>query len=191
MNRFFNYLIVAVILLISALAFVTERLVKANSERERLEGNLTNVTAERIRELSLSKAEYNRLNTDWKVKLDSVLAANEIKLKEVKSAVIIRTVYRDTGSVKIIYRDVIRMPDNSFRIPVSFDNGCWSMAGTISSFDIGSKLDITQRGGKNSVERIEIKPKRFLGFLWITKGGEVKAFSDYGEVDVTKIDFIK
>lgn len=191
MKNFNIYLIGTVVSLALGLGFTGNKLIKTLTEIDRGKANLANITAEKIRDLVLNKKEYNKLNTTWKWKLDSVLNANEIELKRVKGTVIVRTIYRDTGSVKIVYRDVIRMPDNSFKIPVSFDNQCWSMKGEIRSFDANSTLDIHERGSRNSVQKIEIKPRRLLGFLWITKGGEVKAYSDCGEVDVTKIEFVK
>lgn len=191
MKNFNIYLILAVISLSVGLGFTGNRLIKVLADLDRGEANLANITAQKVRELVLTKGEFNKLNTVWKNKLDSVLNANEIALRRVKGTVIIKTAYRDTGSVKIVYRDVIRMPDSSFKIPVGFDNQCWSMRGEIRSFDPKSTLDILERGSRNSVQKIAIKPKRFLGFLWITRGGEARAYSDCGCVDVTEIEFIK
>jgi len=181
---------ILILLLFIGLGLTFNTVVKLRADNNRLKANQENLTALHDRELTLSKKEYNDLNTVWKTKLDDVLKDNEIKLRNVQQATVIQTVFRDTGSTKIIYKDVIQLPDKSFKIPVSVAEECWGMKGFVNSTDPNSQLEITERTGLNSVQLIVVR-KRFLGVLWFNGKTDFKAFSDCGNVDVTKINFQK
>ena len=164
--------------------------IKLRVENSRLASNQENLTALHDRELTLKTNEYRDLNAAWKDKLDSVLKDNRIKLRNVQTATVIQTAYRDTGSTKIIYKDVIQLPDKSFKIPIETAEGCWGMKGFINSTDKDSQLEITERTAANSIQLVVIR-KRFLGFLWFNGKTQFKAFTDCGESDITKIEFKK
>jgi len=119
-----------------------------------------------------------------------LLHANKIALNKVKTVTVINTEYRDTGSVKIVYRDPILKPDKSYSIPVSYSEMCWGMSGQILTTDPKSKLQIDVRTASNSAQLL-VTRKRFLGFLWWKRGETYKLYSDCGESDFTKINFIK
>jgi len=186
--KYWKHILLA-LLLVTLLSLVKDN-IRQRKENIRLADNLEQITAKGQRELILSKGEYEHINARWKTTLDSTLEANRIKIKNVRSATVIQTVYRDTGTTKIVYKDVIQMPDKSFKVPFSFDEKCVGMKGFVLTLDPTSKVEITERTVKNSISLVVVQ-KRFLGFLWVKKKSEFKAFSDCGEMDVTKIDFKK
>ena len=191
MNNIKLYLIGAIVLLLTGLSLVLHRNSILKKDRDRQTENIANITKENERQLVLKLEDYKALNAKWKTTLDSTLKANDIALKHVKGATIIITQYKDTGSTKIIYKDVIKLPDGSFKIPVGFDSQCWGFKGEILSKDQSSSLKINEKTANNSIQLVVTKDKYFLGFLWKTRNAEYKAFSDCGKVDFTKIDFVK
>jgi hypothetical protein len=182
--------IILILLLFIAVGLMFNSVIKLRKDNNRLKANQENLTALHDRELTLRREEYKQLNTVWKDKLDSVLKDNKIKLRNVQQATVIQTVYKDTGSTKIIYKDVIQLPDKSFKIPVSVVEECWGMKGYVNSTDANSQLEITERTALNSIQLVVVR-KRFLGFLWFNGKTSFKAFNDCGTVDVTKIEFKK
>ena len=141
--------------------------------------------------LDLERKDFEKMNTKWSNKIDSVIEANKIALKSVKSATIINTVYKDTGSFKIVYREPEKQPDSSYIIPITTDNGCWGLKGQILTTDKNAKFKVTERTANNSAQLIVLR-KRFLGFLWYkNKTSEYRAFSDCGEVEFNKVNFVK
>jgi hypothetical protein len=141
--------------------------------------------------LNLERKDFERMNTKWSNKIDSVIEANKIALKSVKSATIIQTQYKDTGSFKIVYREPEKQPDSSYIIPISTDNGCWGLKGQILTTDKDAKFKVTESTANNSAQLIVLR-KRFLGFLWYkNKTSEYRAFSDCGEVEFNQVNFVK
>jgi hypothetical protein len=141
--------------------------------------------------LNLERKDFERMNTKWSNKIDSVIDANKIALKSVKSATIIQTQYKDTGSFKIVYREQEKQPDLSYIIPISTDNGCWGLKGNILTTDKDAKFKVTEGTANNSAQLIVLR-KRFLGFLWYkNKTSEYRAFSDCGEVEFNQVNFVK
>lgn len=185
-----KYLIGLAVLLAIALTFSVKSCKDNKKEALRQEINMLTVTLNN-RQLTLKVGEYKHLEGEFKDKLDSVAKANDIKIKQIQQATIIKTVYKDTGSVKIAYRDVISKPDGSFTIPVSYDSQCWGMTGTILTKDALSLFAITEKRANNDIQLVITRDKYFLGFLWRTKKGSYRAFSDCGKVDFTDIKFIK
>jgi coenzyme F420-reducing hydrogenase alpha subunit len=164
---------------------------KLNKEQaDRQTANVENLTKAHEQELTLTHAEFEKADVWWKYKIDSLTKANKIKPKQVKSATIIRTEYKDTGSVKIVYKTPIGEPKKGYVIPVSYADSCWGMKGTILSTDPNSKLNIAERTAVNSAQLL-VTQKRFLGFLWRKKKQTFKAYTDCGEIDFTKIEFTK
>jgi len=141
--------------------------------------------------LNLERNDFEKMNTKWSNKIDSVTNAHKIALKSVKSATIINTVYKDTGSFKIVYREPEKQPDLSYIIPISTNNGCWGLKGQILTTDKDAKFKVTERTANNSAQLIVLR-KRFLGFLWYkNKTSEYRAFSDCGEVEFNQVNFVK
>lgn len=141
--------------------------------------------------LNFERKDFEKMNTKWSNKIDSVTKAHKIALKSVKSATIINTVYKDTGSFKIVYREPEKQPDLSYIIPISTDNGCWGLKGQILTTDKNAKFKVTERTANNSAQLIVLR-ERFLGFLWYkNKTSEYRAFSDCGEVEFNQVNFVK
>ena len=185
------YLIALVFLFASIISFLIHRNNVLRKDRDRQTENLANITKENDRQLVLKLSDYKALNAKWKTTLDSTLKANDIALKRVKGATVIITQYRDTGSTKIVYKDVVKLPDGSYKIPVGFDSQCWGFKGEIFSKDQASTLKINEKTANNSIQLVVTKDRYFLGFLWRTRKADFKTFSDCGKIDITKIDFVK
>jgi hypothetical protein len=163
---------------------------KNKIEVKRQSENVQNLTKQYNQELTLTKAEFKKAETEWKSKVDSLLEANKIALKKVKQVTLIDIQYKDTGSVKIVYKDISVNPDKTFTIPVLYSDKCWGMEGRILTLDKYSKLEIDIRTANNSAQLL-VTRKRFLGFLWWKKETIFKAYTDCGEITFTKIDFVK
>lgn len=162
---------------------------KLRADRNRLYENFAQTENEN-QVLKLTQKELENSNASYAIKLDSVLKANKIKPKQVKSATIINTVYKDTTITEIVYLPPRIEPKKGFLIPVQVNGFCWGMKGEILTADSTSELRITERSSNNSAQLI-VKKKLFLGFLWATKKTEYKAYSDCGEVNFTQIDIVK
>jgi hypothetical protein len=184
-------LFVALLLSLVVMLYYCDRSNKNSDEVTRLNSNSANINKPVSRELNLTKPEYDSIVAPWKDRLDSVKKVNDIKQKQIKSGDIIDQSYKDTLRVIPVHEPPIVQPDRSYIIKVSQDSACWSMKGLILSKDSASKFEITERKANNSIQRIDILPKRFLGFLWITRKANVKVFTDCGVVDFTRVNFKK
>lgn len=160
------------------------------SEVRRQTSNVENLVKKHNQVLSLTRQEWKSSDAAWKKKIDSLLNAEKIALKKVKAATVVCVQYRDTGSVKIVYKDPVLKPDQSYSIPVSYFESCWGMAGQIMTQDPNAKLQIDVRKADNSIQLL-VTRSRFLGFLWWKKKEDIKGYSDCGEVGFTKIQFVK
>lgn len=188
MNKLTLILIGIVLILLSVGGFVTKLYFDMKADRDRIESNLNQVTNDNAI-LNVKNGELSNIATEATEKYDSVLKANKIKENEVKYATIIKTVYRDTGSVKIVYKEPVKVKGELFSIPVSYDSGCWGFKGEIRSMDKYTKLNITERTADNNVQAL-ITRKRVLGFLWWnTKKEKLQVFRDCGEANVTQINY--
>lgn len=188
MNKLTLILIGIVLILLSVGGFVTKLYFDMKADRDRIESNLNQVTNDNAI-LNVKNGELSNIATEATAKYDSVLKANKIKENEVKYATIIKTVYRDTGSVKIVYKEPVKVKGELFSIPVSYDSGCWGFKGEIRSMDKYTKLNITERTADNNVQAL-ITRKRVLGFLWWnTKKEKLQVFRDCGEANVTQINY--
>ena len=183
-----KYLIGLIAILAVAIAILFGQYQTQKEKAERQTQNMENITKDNA-VLSLTVSEYGKIHTRDTEKLDSVLKANKIKPRQLKGATIINIQYRDTGSTKIVYKDAIRLPDNSYKIPAGFDSQCWGFKGEILSKDPGSTLNITEKKASPSAQLVVVKEKRFL--FWVTKKSEYKAFSDCGSITFTDIKFVK
>ena len=182
-------------MLASALSIFVYLWKQETKERKRQQSNVEQLTSSLDQaniNLKLTHNEFEKAKTEWKVELDSVMSAHKIALKSVKSATIIRTEYKDTGSVKIVYKEPVLMPNSKeYNIPVSYSDLCWGMKGAIISKDPDSKLTINERTQSNSSQLFVVR-KRLLGFLWYqNRKTEYRAFTDCGEIEFVQIDFVK
>jgi hypothetical protein len=179
--------IAALLLMLAIIGYLYK---ESRKEVKRQTSNVENLVKKHNQELTLTRDEFKLSETLWRVKVDSLLKAEKIALRKVKTVTVVNTVYRDTGSVRVIYREPIKKPDQSFSIPISYQDNCWGVSGQISTTDKDAKLQIDVRSCNNSAQLL-VTRSRFLGFLWWKKGETFKAYSDCGEVDFTKINFIK
>jgi len=164
-------------------------------DRNRLSDNLEQVTQSNS-VLNISLDELKDVNTKMVAKYDSVIKANKIKPKTVKSATIIETDYKDTTEEEIAplppqknTEPTPKYKEETFIIPIETDNGCWGMKGVILSKDGESRFKVTERTANNSAQLVVTKRKKFL--FWTIKKEKYQAFSDCGEVNFTQINIVK
>lgn len=163
---------------------------KARAEAKRQTSNVENLVKKQNQVLALTHGEWEKSETVWRYKVDSLLEVIKVNANKVKVVTIINTQYQDTGSVIILGKEPISKPDKSYSIPVSYSDKCWGMAGQILTTDPRSRLQIDKRTATNSSQLLVLR-SRFLGFLWWKKGEDYRLYSDCGESDFTKISFIK
>lgn len=176
------------IALLLTLAYYVDKSNRLSKEVNRQVTNMEQVTNEHVKQLTLKQTEYKALEGEFKEKIDSVIRFYKIKLKNVKEVTVVKTVYRDTGKVKIVYRDkVVQLPDNSYSIPIDVEDVCWGFKGNILSKDRNSELTITERSSSNSIQIIVTEKRRWL--FWKKQG--FKAVGDCGDISVTNVKFIK
>jgi hypothetical protein len=180
------YLAATIIVMVAVIAGLFSRNDYLSHDRARVTTNFEQVTQDNSI-LTLKNGEISHVNMRWATKYDSLLKVAKIKPKSVKQATIIQTVYRDTGSVKVVYREPILQPNNSYIIPLSVDGGCWGVSGQILTSDPNSKLEITERRFSNDVQALIIRRKRFL--FWTIRKESIKVFSECGEANVTQVNF--
>lgn len=193
MKKYFvTGIVIVFLLLITTVGVLGYLYNESRKEVKRQTANVENLVKVRNQNLTLTREEFKRSETKWKFKVDSLLKAEKIALNKVKEITLINTVYRDTGSVKIIYKEPVLKPDKSYSIPISTpdENLCWGMKGQILTTDPNAKLQIDLRRANNSSQLLILR-SRFLGFLWWKKTGKYKLNSDCGESDFTKITFVK
>jgi len=192
-----KYLIGLAVILAIALTFSVKTCKDNKADADRQSANMEQITWDHNRELTLTKYEYSKLQGEFKTTLDSVNKANDIKLKQVKQATLVKTKYVDTTKVTAHTGIPVPLPLLSipsklmWSLPVFEKDSCWGVAGEIITTDINAKLNILKRSTNNRIQLIVTVPKYFLGFLWRTRKGAYNAFSDCGEVDVTNIQFKK
>ena len=177
------------LLMLIEIVILTRLYKQSKSEVKRQKLNIESLTKQHNQELILTRAEFKQADNWWKHKIDSLMISNNIKLKQIKTVTILKTEFRDTGSVKIMYKESVKEA-KGYKIPFSYQDSCWGIKGTILSSDLNSKIDISERISKNSAQLL-VTRKRFLGFLWWKKKETFKAYIDCGEIDFTKIEFTK
>ena len=138
--------------------------------------------------LTLSRYEYSQLETRMTEKLNQALKKSNIKLKEVVSATQIENNYNDTSKVKAVKKEP-EIKDNSYIIPVSWNDGCWGMTGEIITTDKLAELSILNRKFSNLIHLVVTKEKKFL-FIRLKKA-EYKVISDCGDPVLTSVKFTK
>lgn len=182
--------LVVILTLATVLGVYINQNKKLRDDNTRQKENFEQINNESIQVFILKNEEYRKMNTRWRQQMDSVMADHRIKLRNVQNATVINTVYRDTGTTKVIYKDVIQLPDRSYRIPIESNTDCWGLKGYINSLDQNSQLEITERTA-NDLIHIFVLRKRFLGFLWHTKKTEYKAYGQCGDLKVTSVSFTR
>jgi hypothetical protein len=185
-----KYLIIAVVILTLSLIGTGKYCLEVIADRNRIEGNFEQIGKQNS-VLNLKVGELGKLNTEASHKLDSVMKANKIKPKQLVSATITKIQYKDTGSVKIVYKTPVMALDSTYTIGVSYSDSCWSMKGSLLSKDPKTTFVLVERTASNNVQLL-VTQKRFLGFLWVQpKKQKHRIFSDCGEVEFTQINMVK
>lgn len=157
-------------------------------DRNRIKTNFEQVTQENsVLNTTVDELEY--VKTKMVAKYDSVILANKIKPKQVKSATIIQTQYKDTIIEKIVYLPSEKQPDDSYIIPITSSNGCWGLKGEILTNDPETKFNITEKTFNNSHQLIVTPKKKFL--FWTIKPEKYQLFNDCGEGTFTQINIVK
>ena len=180
--------IVFIIALLIALTFSVKTCSIKTKENKRLNENFEQLQKNN-HVLNLNLSEFKALSGKDKEKIESLLSELKLKPKQVKEVTVVNTVYRDTGSTKIIYKEVVKQLDGSYKIPVNYDSLCWGFKGEIQSKDSLSKFYVLEKSANNSIQLIVTKPKKFL--FWTVKKEQFKAFSKCGEINFTNIKFVK
>lgn len=183
-------LLIAIVVLLITSGVLSYLYKKSRDESKRQTANVENLIKAKNQELSLTRQEFSKSETQWKVKIDSLIKREKITLNRVKTITITNTVYRDTGRVKIVYKEPIQKPDKSYSIPISYTQSCWGICGQILTVDKNAKLQIDIRTASNSAQLL-VTRKRFLGFLWWKRDEQFRAYSDCGDITFTKINFVK
>jgi len=187
-GNFIKILIVALVVAVSFGYLMYKTNIKLKIDNTRQSENYVQLNqANQV--LSLKIDEYSDLHTKDSEKLDSLLQVIKLKPKQIKSATVINTIYKDTTIEKIVYLPVQKQTDSSYIIPITTDNGCWGLKGQILTKDPDSKFKVTERTANNSAQLVVTPQKRFL--FWTIRKEKYQAFSDCGEVTFTQINFVK
>ncbi len=189
MNR---YLLIAIAVLFGSLVALIRINNDLKKDNERVSLNFNEINKAKDQILNVSLDEYNQLSDKYKIKLDSLLKVTHTKPKQVISATLIKNVYIDTNKVVIVPKiQSFDAKNGSYILPISLDSACWSFRGAILSKDSAARLKVTERKSANNIQLVVTKDKYFLGFLWRTKKGAYRAFSDCGAIEFTQINFVK
>lgn len=189
MNR---YLLIAIAVLFGSLVALIRINNDLKKDNERVALNFNEINKAKDQILNVSLEEYNQLSDKYKRKLDSLLKITRTKPKQVISATLVRNVYIDTNKVVIVPKiQSFDAKNGSYTLPISLDSACWSFKGAILSKDSMARLEIKERKSVNNIQLIVTKDKYFLGFLWRTKKGAYRAFSDCGAIEFTQINLVK
>ena len=137
--------------------------------------------------------ELANSQTAWARKLDSLTKANNIRVRNLESALIVSSHWVDTTKIKATTEapKVISAPAElvtKYSIPVSDNTSdCWGFKGEILTTDPGATLNILSRTTNNSVQLIVQKERRFL--FWVTRKPKYNVFNDCGEPLPVNIQF--
>lgn len=159
------------------------------NEMKRQTKNAENLVKQFNQELALTRAEFEKSETVWRYKVDSLREANDISLKKIKQITLLHITYKDTVDPIIIYYEPVIKLDNSFEIPIAVKEKCWGMKGRLFTVDKNAKLTIDERSSIQDAQLVVLR-SRFLGFLWWRKKTKFEGFTDCGKLTFTKIDFI-
>lgn len=204
MNKLTLILAGIVLILVLAIIFGIDQYFKLKSDRNRLSDNFEQVTQENsVLNTTVDELEY--VKTKMVAKYDSVILENKIKPKQVKSATIIDSKYKDTTGEVLsanTKQDTARKVNNNpasylqdmtneelFIIPINTDNGCWGMKGEVITRDGDTKLRIIEKTFNNSHQLVVTKRKKFL--FWTIKPEKYQLFNDCGEGTFTQINIVK
>ena len=191
-----KYLIISVVVLALLLSGLGKLYFDIKKDRNRISENFEQVQKDN----QLLTIKYSEKDKYYNAKLDSVIKANKIKPKQVISATLITQAYKDTTKNEItqekpqiiVPKEPIKPIESKtlYRIPISVNGECWSMKGEVITRDPETKVNITEKEFNNSAQALIIR-KRALGFLWWKKNVQLHVYSDCGETNITKIEYIK
>ena len=166
--------------------------IELKQEIGELNKNLTDFNLKLADQIQVTNESYSHIKAAWKTKLDSVLSANKIKIKQTESATITTTNYVDTVPVNADIGLPVKMADlPTFRVPVSYTEKCWSIKGEVISIDPSPQFTITERKSNNSIQQVITLPRKILFGLITIKKGKYRVFSDCGEPIENSVTFIK
>ena len=190
MTKLTPYFIIAILALIIFSGIAVQRCSTNKDNSDRQAGNLQTIR-DSVQFLEFTNREFK--NTEFKNKdsIKALLKANKLLSRNIRQVTVYQTEYKDTGSVRLVYKEIIKQPDSSYRIPVSFTSLCWSMKAQILTRDSLSKLDILERSANNKASVIITKQRRFLWILWVTHKPKVIINSQCGPIQITDLKFVK
>jgi len=207
-KKVYVYIILGIVVLslLVALRISLNSISRLKETVSRQEANITNITKD-VSTLNITLEDYKSIHTKDTKELDSVTNLYHITIKDLDRATIAHTNYVNTHPVipthgnPVPHVDIPKLTNTlpSFKldrpqlwdIPVYIDSACWSMKGIIITTDKLAKLNILERSAINSIQLLGIKQHRFLGFLWVTRPAEFKAYSKCGEIKVSEFKFVK
>lgn len=109
-------------------------------------------------QIETTAAQLKSSQAAWARKLDSLTKANNIKVRNLQSALIVASHWKDTTKIKAQtgQAKVISQPAElvtKYSIPVSdATNDCWGFKGEIITIDPLATLNILERTNNNSVQ---------------------------------------
>lgn len=196
--------IILVLLIASGLLYNSWKSEK--QERKRYQSNvieLTKTVDQANISIELGRKEFEKMNTAWKNRFDSVLTAAGKEISQVREYYELEISYRDSvdkpaqmveakpiEEKKIANTPIKPIGKPIYTIPFSQVDSCMWVKGNVTSTDPKSKVMITDKGYDNSGYLIALR-SQFLGFLWWTKPTEYIAVSKCGETKYRHVKFVK
>lgn len=166
---------------------LTGRIITIQVNSDKAVSDAKNAVYDKQKEIEATSDELKNSKEAYAVKLDSVLAANAIKIKNLESALMINSQWADTlksiaktGKPFIVGTTLEKGKEIPvYDIPVSDKVRCWGMEGIIRTVDLNAQLIITKKTTNNATQLIVQKEKRFL--FWVTRPAKYQIFNDCGE----------
>lgn len=201
-------ILIGLVIVLSALFFVTGKMwLKEKKERIRHEINESELTKnldQSNMDLTLSRKDFAKMQTNWSNRVDSIVKVKDWKIKQITELYSMEIAYHDSVNklAQMGTPEPIKQPNSkvlpkstavnrqAFKIPFTQADSCMFVKGIIISTDPTSKVKITDKGFK-SVGDLFAKRKRALGFLWWQKPTEYYSVSNCGEMKYTHIKFFK
>ena len=166
---------------------LTGRIITIQVNSDKAVSEAKNAVYDKQKEIEVTSDELKNSKEAYAVTLDSVLKANQIKIKNLESALMVSSRWVDT--IKSIAKTgkpfMVGETEKNGRetplydIPVSDNVKCWGMEGLIHTTDLNAQLIITKKTTDNATQLIVEKEKRFL--FWVTRPAKYQILNDCGE----------
>lgn len=189
-----NYLIAAAAV-VFVLALVTAEIfyskyVKEKAEKERLRQNQEQYLAQNSTYMLL-KQSLDEFKKTMSAKVDSILQAEKIKPKQVKSVVERFYYYRDTSYQSHSPDPVV--VNNETIYPFTDVKDCFSIKGFLQVRDLRPSVTITDRLYTNNSTDIAylVRPHKFLFIKYGKWQGKLKTVNQCGETTTKEIEIVK